>query len=514
MSNAKNVRIAKNTLMLYSRMLLIMVVSLYTSRILLHTLGVEDLGVYSIIAGVIILFGFIQNVTTLATQRFLSIGLGKNDIEWTNKAFNTSVLVHIGIAVLIFIGGETIGVWFVGTHLNIPQDRINDVNWVFQFSLLALMVQILQTPYIASIIACERMEIYAKIGVLDAFQRWFIVFLLSYFDFGDKLKAYGVLVLCGYFFVFVCYFIFSVRKFDICRLNLKVDKKILWEMFSFSSWTLMGSMSVVALSQGIAILVNIFFGVVANASLGLSDQVLAAINRVTGNFQTAFNPQIIKSYASGDFVYLKKLIEQSSKLSFALVLLAVVPLFVDTKFILSVWLDSVPEYLVSLVRVVTLYVLIDCISGPFVTVIYAVGKLKRYQITISIIILLNLAVAFLLVYSELPLYVVVMARVSSTVLLLAYRLNMLGGLIDFDIKNYVLKTLSKLVFVSFLSVSLIYLANILLPNDFIGLFGLLFISSCTIIFLFYVIVFSGDEKMFCRNKIRFLYNKFLVKSSG
>ena len=276
----------------------------------------------------------------------------------------------------------------------------------------------------------------------------------------------------------------------------------------------MGSMSVVALSQGIAILVNIFFGVVANASLGLSDQVLAAINRVTGNFQTAFNPQIIKSYASGDFVYLKKLIEQSSKLSFALVLLAVVPLFVDTKFILSVWLDSVPEYLVSLVRVVTLYVLIDCISGPFVTVIYAVGKLKCYQITISIIILLNLAVAFLLVYSELPLYVVVMARVSSTVLLLAYRLNMLGGLIDFDIKNYVLKTLSKLVFVSFLSVSLIYLANILLPNDFIGLFGLLFISSCTIIFLFYLIVFSGDEKMFCRNKIRFLYNKFLVKSSG
>ncbi|WP_188473698.1 MATE family efflux transporter [Hafnia psychrotolerans] len=508
MSNANNKRIAKNTLMLYSRMIMIMVVSLYTSRILLHALGVEDLGVYSIIAGVIVLFGFIQNVTTLATQRFLSMGLGKNDISWTNKAFNTSILVHVAIALFIFLAGETIGLWFVNTHLSIPPDRIQDVSWVFQFSLLALMVQIIQTPYIASIIACERMEVYAKIGILDAFQRWFIVFLLTYFDFSDKLKAYGVLVLCGYLFIFLCYFTFCVKKFDICKLNLKIEKKILKEMFSFSSWTLMGSMSVVALSQGIAILVNIFFGVIANASLGLSDQVLAAINRVTGNFQTAFNPQIIKSYAAGDLEYLKKLIGQSSKLSFALVLLAVVPLFADTQFILSVWLGTVPEYLVSLVRVVTLYVLIDCISGPFVTAIYAVGKLKRYQITISVIILLNLALAFLLVYSHCPLYVVVMARVSSTVFLLAYRLNMLGYLISFNVKEYVFNILSRLIFVSLLSFVSIYYANMFLPESFVGLFVLLLISSFTIIFLFYIIVLSNDEKTFCKQKTNFLYKKF------
>ncbi|HEA1503577.1 TPA: hypothetical protein RVE63_005030, partial [Escherichia coli] len=269
------------------------------------------------------------------------------------------------------------------------------------FSLLALSVQILQTPFIASIIACERMEVYAKIGVLDAFQRWFIVFLLGAFSFNDNLKAYAVLVLCGYLFIFLCYFLFCIVKFEICKMDLKVDKKILIEMFSFSGWTLLGSISVVALSQGIAILVNIFFGVVANASLSLSDQVLAAINRVTGNFQTAFNPQIIKSYAAGDLSYLNKLLTQASKLSFGLVLLAVVPLFTDTHFILSIWLNTVPEYLVSLVKIVVLYVLIDCLSGPFVTVIYAVGKLKRYQITISCIILLNLLFAVVLVYSRL-----------------------------------------------------------------------------------------------------------------
>ncbi len=495
--------------MLYSRMIMIMVVSLYTSRILLQALGVEDLGIYSIIAGVIVLFGFIQNVTTLATQRFLSLGLGRKDLVWTNKAFNTSIIVHVGIALLILIAGETIGLWFVKTHLSIPANRIADISWVFNFSLLALVVQILQTPYIASIIACERMEVYAKIGILDAFQRWFVVFVLTYFNFSDNLRTYAVLVLFGYIFIFFCYFFFSVKKFDICKLNLKIDKKILLEMFSFSSWTLIGSMSVVALSQGIAIIVNVFFGVIANASLGLSDQVLAAINRVTGNFQTAFNPQIIKSYASGDLPYLKKLISQSSKFSFALVLLAVAPLFADTHFILSVWLGTVPEYLVSLVRIVAIYVLIDCISGPFVTVIYAIGKLKRYQISISAIILLNLLLAFILVYLKLPLYLVVLARVSSTFFLLIYRLNVVRKFIGFEVKEYLLNVLAKLATVSLLSLVAIYYVNFLLPKDFLGLFILLMISTFTVVLLFFIMVLSFEEREFCKQKIMSLFRKLV-----
>ncbi|HBR2890237.1 TPA: hypothetical protein L9Q88_004985, partial [Klebsiella pneumoniae] len=182
-----------------------MFVSLYTSRILLQALGVTDLGVYSIIAGIIILFGFIQNVTTLATQRFLSIGLGKEDLDWTNKAFNTSIIVHLAIAIIILLIGESVGLWFVKNKLSIPTARINDVSWVFQFSLVALIIQIIQTPYIAAIIACEKMEVYAKIGIIDAFQRWFIVFLLSSIEFDDKLKTYPVLVLLGYICVFLCY---------------------------------------------------------------------------------------------------------------------------------------------------------------------------------------------------------------------------------------------------------------------------------------------------------------------
>lgn len=507
MSTDKNKRIAKNTIMLYSRMIMIMIVSLYTSRILLQALGVKDLGIYSIIAGVIVLFGFIQNVTTLATQRFLSMGLGRNDYVWTNRAFNTSVVVHFGIAIIILFLGETIGLWFVNSHLSIPSDRVKDVAWIFHFSLLALSVQILQTPFIASIIACERMEVYAKIGVLDAFQRWFIVFLLGAFSFNDNLKAYAVLVLCGYLFIFLCYFLFCIIKFEICKMDLKVDKKILIEMFSFSGWTLLGSISVVALSQGIAILVNIFFGVVANASLGLSDQVLAAINRVTGNFQTAFNPQIIKSYAAGDLSYLNKLLTQASKLSFGLVLLAVVPLFTDTHFILSIWLNTVPEYLVSLVKIVVLYVLIDCLSGPFVTVIYAVGKLKRYQITISCIILLNLLFAVVLVYSRLPLYVVVFARVSSTLLLLFYRMKIVSGVIDYDIRGYILNVLIKLFIVATVSFISVYWIDIFLPETYIGLLALTLLSSLFVLILFYFFVLSKDEKNFCNQKGKKIYNK-------
>lgn len=493
--------------MLYTRMIMIMIVSLYTSRILLQALGVKDLGIYSIIAGVIVLFGFIQNVTTLATQRFLSLGLGKDDIAWTNKAFNTSIIVHIVIALIIFFLGETIGLWFVNTKLSIPVERINDIAWVFQFSLLSLIVQILQTPFIAAIIACEKMEVYAKIGVLDAFQRWFIVFILTSFAFEDKLRTYAVLVLIGYFFIFFCYFIFSVRKFAICRLTMRADRTILKEMFSFSSWTLMGSMSVVALSQGIAILVNIFFGVIANASLGLSDQVLAAINRVTGNFQTAFNPQIIKSYASDNKTYLRTLILQSSKLSFCLVLLAVSPIFADTHFILSLWLGHVPDYLVTLVRVVVFYVLIDCLSGPFVTVIYAAGKLKRYQLTITLIILFNLLLAYVLVYLKMPLYVIVMARVSSVFLLFLYRVLMVGKLIAFDVKYYLFNVSFKLLMVGGGSILFISYISKSLPEDILGLCYLLVVSSCTILLLFYMIVFSVEEKTFCKMKVKGFYKK-------
>ncbi len=489
-------------------MIVIMVVSLYTSRVLLEALGVEDLGIYSIIAGVIILFGFIQNVTTLGTQRFLSVGLGKGDYIWTNKAFNTSIIVHVIISLIILTLGETIGVWFVNSQLNIPESRIDDINWVFQFSLFALIVQLLQTPYTAAMIACERMELYARIGIADAFQRWFVVFLLTQFEFSDKLKVYSVFVFLGFILIFLFYFICSVKKFKICRLNLKIDVNILAEMFSFSGWTLLGSLSVVSLSQGIAILVNIVSGVVANASLGLAEQVLMAINRLTGNFQTAFNPQIIKSYVSGDTSYLHKLLSQSSKLSFILVLLAVTPLFIDTHYILSMWLGTVPEYLVSLVRVVSIYILIDCLSGPFVTVIYAVGNLKRYQLTISFVMIINLILAALLVYIQAPLYMILMSRVSCVLLLLIYRFLIVGRLINFGLLNYFNTVILRLIIVGSATFGIVFFIHEYLRNDFIGLVYLIMWSTVVIIILFYSIAFTNDERQFCNGKVKLILKRF------
>lgn len=507
MTAENNKRIAKNTIMLYMRMILIMIVSLYTSRILLEALGVADLGVYSIIAGVIILFGFIQNVTTLGTQRFLSVGLGKNDWLWTNTAFNTSIIVHIIISVVVFILGETVGLWFVNNHLSIPADRLNDVTWVFQLSLFSLIVQLMQTPYVAAMIACEKMDLYAKIGIFDAFQRWFVVFILTQYTFPDKLKAYSLFVFIGFFLVFLCYFLFSVRKFDICKLNLKINKEMLSEMFSFSGWTLLGSLSVVSLSQGIAILVNMVSGVVANASLGLSEQVLLAINRLTGNFQTAFNPQIIKSYVSGNTAYLHNLLSQSSKLSFALVLLAVTPLFVDTEFILGLWLGQVPDYLASLVKVICIYILIDCLSGPFVTVIYAVGNLRQYQLVISAIMIANLLFAAVLVYINVPLYLVVMSRVSCVLILLMYRFWVVGRIINFGIKEYLLKTILRLVIVGCASIFLTIQINTILEKSIVGLLLLVMISSFIVIVLFFIVAFTGSERKFCKDKVRLVWHK-------
>ncbi|MCL4639155.1 MAG: hypothetical protein M5Z89_09210, partial [Olivibacter sp.] len=310
-----------------------------------------------------------------------------------------------------------------------------------------------------------------------------------------------------FFLVFLCYFLFSVRKFDICKLNLKINKEMLAEMFSFSGWTLLGSLSVVSLSQGIAILVNMVSGVVANASLGLSEQVLLAINRLTGNFQTAFNPQIIKSYVSGNTAYLHNLLSQSSKLSFALVLLAVTPLFVDTEFILGLWLGQVPDYLASLVKVICIYILIDCLSGPFVTVIYAVGNLRQYQLVISAIMIANLLFAAILVYINVPLYLVVMSRVSCVLILLMYRFWVVGRIINFGIKEYLLKTILRLVIVGCASIFLTSQINTILEKSIIGLLLLVMISSFIVIVLFFIVAFTGSERKFCKDKVRLVWHK-------
>ncbi len=334
MHSSKTKQIAKNTSLLYFRMLITMIVTLYTSRIVLNTLGIEDFGIYNIIGGVIILFTFLNVAMSNTTQRFLSFELGRNDMEQLKKTFSMSMTAHISIALIVFLLSETVGLWFINTQLNIPAERMNAANWVYQFSILTFVFQIIRVPYNASIIAYERMSFYAYISIIEVILKLAVVFLLQKGGF-DKLIFYSILLFIVSIIILYAYKVYCNKKFKISRYYFFWDGSLYKNIMSFSGWSLMGSVASISANQGINILLNIFFGVAVNAAMGIANQVNGALNSFVVNFQTAFKPQIVKSYAEGDKKYLTQLILQTSKFSFFLFFIVSIPILLNTEFALK-----------------------------------------------------------------------------------------------------------------------------------------------------------------------------------
>jgi O-antigen/teichoic acid export membrane protein len=443
---SKSKRIAKNTILLYLRMLLHLGVSLYTSRIVLSTLGIEDFGVYSIVAGVVILFSFFNTAMSVATQRFLSYEIGKNNFEKLKAIFSTSVNVHICIAILVFILGETLGLWFIINQLNIPAERIDAAIWVYQFSLFAFIVKIIKVPYHAAIVANENMSFYAYLSILEEFLSLVIVFIIQIFPY-DRLIFYGLFLFIVSIIVFFVYKLYCNNKYSITRYFFIWDMTLFKSIISFSGWSMFGSIANVGSKQGTNILLNIFFGVTLNATMGIANQVNNAINGFVQNFQTAFRPQIVKSYAAGDTKYLLQLVFQTSKFSFFLLYFVALPVLINTEFVLSIWLENVPDYAVGFVRLILVYSLFESISGPLWMTVQATGKIMKYQIIISIIIISNLWISYILLKNGFSPYVVLMVRIGVNLCSLIYRLFYLKTIIDFLIKNFMQKVLGNIILV-------------------------------------------------------------------
>lgn len=488
---------AKNTFMLFGRMLLIMFVTFYTSRMVLKALGVYDFGLYSIVGSVIIIFSFIQNVSALATQRFLSVGLGKGDHQWTNKIFNTSIIVHLIISGLLLLLAETIGLWFLLYKLKIPEERISDVFWVYQISVISLLFQIMQTPFIASLIACEKMNLFAKIGMFDAFQRWLMVFVFTLYNFQNKIVSYSLFLLLGYILVFTVYAFICILRIDICKLSLrgKESSILLKELFFFSSWSMLGSLSVVGLSQGIALLTYYFVGVVANGAIWLAEQVLVAFNRIIGTLQTAINPQIIKQHSVSNKLQVESLVSLSYKLTAYVVLLSAIPAFINTEFIVGMWLDQVPPYLVDLIRIVIIYILIDSMSGPYITVIYAVGKLKKYQLIVSAIMLSSLLLTFILYIAGFSILIAVSARIVCAISLLIFRVVYVSKVTGMDSRVFLLKDFPKLALVALFGIFASQYVNHYTLENFRGLIFIILFNSFFITIMFAFILLSKSERV-------------------
>lgn len=387
-------RIAQNTFMLYFRMLIIMLVSLYTSRIILNILGVEDYGIYNVVGGVVVMLGFLNTSISTSTQRFISFELGRKNAEQLTRVFSMSININVLIALVVFILAETAGIWFLNRHLTIPDNRLLAANWVFQFSLLTFIASIIGTPYNALIIAHEQMKIYAYVSIVEVSLKLLIVFMLQWFGF-DKLKLYAILVFIVALLNPLAYALYCRRKFNETRYRFFWDKSLFRTLVSYAGWNLWGSLSVVMYDQGLNILLNIFFGPVVNAARGVAYQVRSATLTFMYNFQMAMKPQIVKSFAAKDLRFMHQLVFKSSKYSFFLLFLLCVPVLLDTSYILKTWLKVVPGYTIIFTRLALLNVLIDGLLKPLMSAAQASGKVKLYQSITGSLYILILPVSWL-----------------------------------------------------------------------------------------------------------------------
>lgn len=502
-----NKRIAKNTMMLYFRMFLIMGITLYTSRIILQTLGISDFGIYNVVGGVVAMFGFLNNAMSMGTQRFLNYEMGKKDLRGLKNTFAMSVNIHVIIAIIILIFAETLGLWFLNAKLNIPTDRMGAANWVYQFSIFSFVITVIQVPYNSAIIAHERMNIYAYISIVEVILKLLVVYLLVFFSI-DKLKLYAVLTFTVSFIVALLYRIYCIMKFEECHFSLFWDKKLFINMMGFSGWNLFGQIAQISTTQGVYMVLNIFHGVVVNAAVGITNQVNGSITSFVSNFQTAFRPQIIKLYASNEKEKMSNLVFRSSKFSFFSLYLISIPIIFNIEFILKIWLGNYPAYSPIFCELLIIYSYLEAIGMPLVIAIIASGQNRNYQIAISIVIFLNIILSYLFLKFGLRLEIVFYVKIFLSFFVLSTRMYFSKKQSDISLKKFSLKVLSPVSFIFIISYPLIRIVKIYFYSRISLIFTTLFIE----IFLMTIIYMWGinkGEKLYVNNIVSKTCKKYL-----
>lgn len=430
-----NKRIARNTVVLYVRMLFTLFVSLFTSRLILGTLGFEDYGLYSVVGGIIVLFTFLNSTMAVATQRFLSFEIGKGDTKSVNEVFCVCLTVHIIIAAIIFIIAETVGLWFLFHKLNIPEYRIFAAHVVYQLSVITTLLGITQIPYNAIIIAKEKMNVFAFISIFEVMLKLFLVILLVYVQ-CDKLILYSILMTLNSCIIIFIYRTYCVRKFPESKFLVSRNSDLYKQISSFTGWNLSANLVLMARTQGVNILINIYSGLTVNAARSIAIQVNTMIMQFVSNFQVAVNPQINKLCAVGNNHELIKLVKRSSKFSFLLLSLLIFPFIFEADTILRIWLGNVPDYSVAFTRFVLIATLCDNLSGTLATAALATGNVKRYQIVMSSLLSLCFFISWLILYMGYqPVYVYTVDSAIYLISLFA-RLILLKSMIGIHISEY------------------------------------------------------------------------------
>ena len=507
MSSSKNNLIAKNTMMLYIRLSIVMIVYLYTSRIVLKALGIEDYGIYNVVAGVITLFSFFNGALSSATSRFITYELGRENRIGLEKNFRTAFTIHLILAGIILILAETIGLWFVNNKLIIPVERLFAANIIYQFSVLSCVVTIMQVPLNAEIIAHEKMTIYAYMGILDASSKLLIAFFINTCN-SDKLIAYGFLLFVTTILLFLVYHIYCKRKFGEYNPSLFYDKSTFKGMLSYSGWSLWGSIALK--NSGVNIVLNIFFGPVVNAARGITYQVNTALNSFTQNFTIAMNPQIVKSYACNDYNRMFLLFFTGAKFSFFLLLLFSIPIILETEYILAIWLGQIPEYTILFIRLIVINSLIESFTYVIGATVQATGNIKLYQVMVGGLLLLNLPISYLFLKLGCPPYSTFLVAILLSIISIFIRIIILNFLIKVSISHFFINVLGVSMLVGILSCILPYWIHNMMSEGLIRLVCVTICSTFSMLISSWFIGLNHNEKLYIKSVLIGKFKKMIL----
>lgn len=505
-----NKRIAKNTLLLYVRMLLTMCVSLYTSRVVLNTLGVEDYGIYNVVGGIVAMFSFINGSMSSATQRYITFAIGKNNQERLQTIFSTSLQIHTLIAAITIVLGEVIGLWFLYNKMQIPEGRMDAAFWVLQCSIVSTAVMIISVPYNADIVAHERMSAFAYISILEVVSKLLVVYLLLIFD-TDKLTLYAFLILAIQLIIRFCYSHYCNKHFFETKYKHVWDKALFKEMTSFAGWSMFGNLSTVCFGQGLNMLLNVFFGPVVNAARGISVQVQNAITGFVTNFQMALNPQITKTYARGEMGDMHRLMFRSARFSFFLLFFLSLPVLFETNYILTLWLKTVPDNTTVFLRIIICTSLISTISNPMVIANQATGKVKKYQAVCGTTLIMVLPISYICLKLGMPAYSVFIVHFCMEIVCMFARMIMLRPLIGIRIRDYLKNIHTRIITVILVSIIVPALAHCYLP---LGLLRFLIVGVLCVISVgttAFTLGLTPNERVFIRSRIQNKYNTIFNK---
>ena len=485
-----NKRIAKNTIFLYIRTLFVMVISLYTSRVVLATLGVEDYGVYQVVGGLVSMFSVISSSLSSAISRYITFEIGTGNTERLKKIFATSIVIQICIAVIVVIATEIIGLWFLHTKMQIPEGRMVAAEWVLQCSLLTFCINLLSIPYNACIIAHEHIKAFAYVSIVEVCLKLGVIFLISYSTI-DRLILYAILLTILAAIIRLIYMKYCHKHFEESRTKLFFDKEIFKEMFGFSGWSFFNNTTFILNNQGVNMLMNVYSGVVVNAARGIALQVENSVLSFVNSFTTAIKPQITKSYAAGDLSSMHKLVCRGSKFSFFMMLIFALPIILEAEQIMKIWLVDVPEYTVIFVKLSLIMGLCDCMGSAGYTACIATGNIKNYSIIITSVGIIEFPLAWIFLALGYPPYSVYYTYIFVKVLVLIVRMFLMKRMVGLSVKMFIQEV--------FIPVILVSLVALILPSIVIAMINpsmirLLFSILVSIISVSLSVLFLGMTK--------------------